>query len=145
MSCSMTYHSSLMAPQPLSSASIAVLRCDDPFEMNPTPLAQLFAEMPADEAEDIVCRVLEDIAARLDSLHIYRIAGGFDDILKPARRIAAVARQIGLKSVAVAAEHVACASEQKNGVAIGATSARLERAFDAAVSQVWNYQNFVKK
>jgi hypothetical protein len=135
---SMTHQSPLAAPLPLPSASIRVLRCADRFHMNPIPVQQLFAQMPAHEAEDIICRALEDIAGRLDGLHHARMAGVFSDIATPSRRIAAVARQIGLTTISDVAEHVACAADLQNNVALGATLARLERAFDMAVSHVWD-------
>ena len=47
-----------------------------------------------------------------------------------------------LTVVSDVAEHVAHAATSKNDVALGATLSRLERAFDAAVSNVWDYQKF---
>ena len=138
----MTYQTSIVASALPKSASVAVLRCNDHFAMNPDPLARLFSDMPAAEAEDIVCRVLEDIAQRLDVLHDLRLSGAFADVQTPARRVAAISLQIGLTTVATAAEHVACAASLRNGVALGATVARLERAFDAAVSEVWDFRSY---
>ena len=119
------------------------MRCHDPFVVDPAPLQRLFAEMPVLEAEDIICRVLEDIAQRLDNLQSLRMVGAFTDIHTPARRIAVVAEQIGLTAVAGAALHVVCSAEGQNAVALGATLARLERTFDMAVSHVWDFQNHV--
>jgi hypothetical protein len=138
----MTYQNTLLATMPMPSAAIAVLRCADRFQMNPTPVAGLFSEMPPHEAEGIICRALEDMASRLDQLHTARMAGDFDEIATPARRIGAVARQIGLTTLFDATEHLACAAQQKDTVAVGATLARLERAFDMAVSYVWDYQAY---
>jgi hypothetical protein len=110
--------------------------------MDPDPLRTLFAALPDDEAESIVCRALEDIAAKLDGLQNARTSGAFADITAPARRLAAVADQIGLTEVALVARHTATASDMQCGVALGATLARLERAFDAAVSHIWDFRHY---
>lgn len=141
----MTYHSPQTAFAPLPSASVAVLRCQDAFLMDPVPLISLFDEMGEPEAEALICRALEDIAQRLDRLQDSRSSGNFETVASPARRIAVIATQIGLTSIAVAADHVAVAACSQNGVALGATLARLERAFDAAVSEVWQFRQFDKR
>ena len=51
-----------------------------------------------------------------------------------------VGAQIGLTDVIEAAAHVARCAGQCDGVALSATVARLERAFDVAVTQVWRYR-----
>lgn len=110
--------------------------------MDAAPLSVIFAELPEHEAEHIVCRALEDVAGRLDALQAARRTGELDQICVPTRRIGAIALGIGLTDVASAADHVACAAEAGNGVAVGATMARLERAFDTAVSHVWDFRDF---
>lgn len=139
----MTYHSPLLAPAPARpTAHIAVLRCREEFNMEAAPLLTLFAALPDHEAEDIVCRALEDIATRLDVLQTSRTAGEIESIATPAKRIAAIADQIGLTEVSTVARHIAAASEMRCGVALGATLARLERAFDAAVSHIWDFRHY---
>lgn len=110
--------------------------------MDPAPLQTLFAALPDHEAENIVCRALEDIAAKLDRLQGARTIGAFDEISAPAKRLAAIADQIGLIEVALVARHTATASEMQCSVALGATLARLERTFDAAVSHVWDFRHY---
>lgn len=129
-----------LAPVPDTENDIIVLRCADPLHFDPSALNRLFAEKDPDEVEEVVCRVLEDIAMRLDMLQQGRSQSDFAAMCKPARRIATVAGQIGLTEVAIAAEHVITCLEQVDGVALEATLARLERGFDIAVSEVWNYR-----
>jgi hypothetical protein len=130
-----------LAPLPDPEADVIVLQCVDPQQFDPMPLDRLFAEKNVDEAEEVVCRVLEDIAMRLDMLQQGRDQSDFAVMFKPARRIGLVAVQIGLTEVSVAAEHVVKCLEQADGVALEATLARLERGFDVAVSEVWNYRS----
>ena len=137
----MTYHSPLLADPPArSTAAIAVLRCRDEFNMDPAPLKTLFAALPDHEAEDIVCRALEDIASRLNTMQTARSSGSFTEVATPAKRIAAVADQIGLTELSMVAAHTGRAADMACGVALGATMARLERSFDAAVSQIWDFR-----
>ena len=93
------------------------------------------------EAEEIVCRMLEDIAMRLDMLQGAKAEQTFSTMERPARRIAAIADQMGLTEVAVAGGHVLTCLAQRDGTGLDATMARLERGFDVAVSEVWEFRD----
>ncbi|PUB15472.1 hypothetical protein DFP92_10492 [Yoonia sediminilitoris] len=127
-----------VAPQ---EQDVVILRCPDQMHFDPAPLNRLFALKDAAEAEEVICRVLEDIALRLDMMQTDMAKSAFSKLVKPAARIAAVADQIGLTEVAIAAGHVSQCLEQRDGVALEATMARLERGFDVAVSEVWNFRD----
>lgn len=120
---------------------VVILRCSDQMHFDPAPLNRLFAVKDVAEAEEVICRVLEDIALRLDLMQTDMAKSAFAKLKKPAGRIAAVADQIGLKEVAMAANHVSTCLEQRDGVALEATMARLERGFDVAVAEVWNFRD----
>ena len=62
-------------------------------------------------------------------------------MLKPVQHIVFVAGQIGVVEVGVAATHVRSCLIQQDGVALDATMARLERGFDIAVNEVWNFRD----
>ena len=112
------FKASLPAPDP----DVVVLRCIDPLQFDPTALNELFAEKT------------------VDALQQGRDGSQFDQMFKPARRIGLIAEQIGLIEVAAAAGHVVNCLEQADGIALEATLARLERGFDVAVSEIWNYR-----
>ena len=105
---------------------------------DPVPLQKLYGRVLPQEAEDQICRFLEDIALRLDQLQRGLAARDPDMMLRPARRIALAARMMGLVAVADSASAVRNCAMADDGVALGATMARLERAFDLAVNEVWN-------
>lgn len=126
----------------LAASAVTFLRCQSPMVLDPEPIQQILALKGEADGEAMVCRVLEDIAMRLDVLQAARIAHSFDQIAKPSRRIIRVSAQIGLTDVTQSASHVALAAAQKDGVALSATLARLERAFDVAVSEVWRYRDY---
>lgn len=140
----MKHFTPLMGPVAATDThpDVVVLRCPDQLHFDPVPLIRLFAEKDATEAEDMVCRILEDIARRLDGLQEGLADFDYAGMLKPARRIGLIADQIGLTEVSVAAYHVVTCLCQRDNVAVEATLARLERAFDIAVSEVWNFRDY---
>lgn len=120
---------------------VVVLHQADQLQLDPGPLTRLFAEKQPMEAEDVLCQALEVIAVQLDRIQSVRNARKFDELNAPTRRVALVAAKIGLTEVALAAEHVANCVQQRNGVALDATIARLERGFDVAVTDVWSFRS----
>lgn len=108
---------------------------------DPSPMVRLFCERDTSEAEQIVCRMLEDIALRLDMLQDARNSYAFEKMDRPAARIAVVADQIGLREVSIAAGHLRKIVAQQDDIALDAILARLERGFDIAVSEVWNFRD----
>ncbi len=126
-------------PGPASDAShdVVSLACQDQMHFDPAPLTRIFAERDAEAAEEFVCRMLEDIAMRLDMLQRAMAENAFAQMDRPAQRIGVVADQMGLTEVSVAVDHVRNCLVQQDAVALDATMARLERSFDFAVSEVW--------
>lgn len=120
---------------------VTYLRCLDVANLDPEPIYEIFAKKGAVYVEAMICKILEDIAYKLDALQSANRAHQFEGILRPARRISIIASQLGLTDVKHGAEHVAVAAQQEDGVALSATIARLERAFDVAVSEVWRYRD----
>jgi len=130
-------------PEPTLPATrdVVVLSCPNLLHFDVAPISRLFSSKPQDEAEEIVCRMLEDIAHRLDAMQRAVAGRNLSEIDRPARRVEMVAERIGLMEVAVAAGHVRICVAQEDGVALEATMARLERGFDVAVSEIWNFRD----
>lgn len=130
-------------PGPASdpSTDVIMLACQHQMHFDPSPLVQLFAERDMHAAEEIVCRMLEDIAMRLDMLQRGLAAHEFSKMERPAMRIGVVADHIGLTEVSIAAGHVCACLAQEDAIALDATMARLERGFDMAVTEVWNFRD----
>lgn len=139
----MKHDTCLLAPMPVTKPVVTVLNCPASLRLDPEPLVQIFADQGEVAAEETVCRALEDLARRINDLQSPRERSAFDEIGKPVHRIAAIAGQIGLIEVSIAAESVAQAAKQKDGIALEATMARLERGFDSAISQVWNFSALI--
>jgi len=124
-----------------AAPEIIVLPCQHQSFFDPSPLVRLFAERDGDEAEAIVCRMLEDIATRLDIMQRSMAAHAFTKMHRPAVRIGVVADQIGLTEVSVSVGHVCACIAQKDWIALDATMARLERSFETAVTEVWTFRD----
>ena len=132
----------LHAIPPKSDApQVAMLRCSVEARIDPLPYQSLVGQRGTSEAEEIVCRVLEDIALRLDLLQLAMSDHSFLEIAKQARRVQQVALGIGLTDVQKIAMNAAISAEQQDGIAVHATIARLERSFDVAVTEIWNLRD----
>ena len=107
-------------------------------DFDPRPIKRLCERMPLHEAEDQICRLLEDIALRLEQLQRGLAARDLKVMAPAARRVALTGRQMGLLEVADSAQHVGRCLATNDGVALQAVMARLERAFDVAVNEAWN-------
>ena len=133
----MTYQNPKPLPTTGTVSTVTVLRCRDQFDLDPAPVLAFAETHTCAQSEEMICRALEDIATRLDRLQAARVAGGFDQMCSPARRIGVIAGGLGLVDVGHAAHHVRIAAETGNVVAVAATLARLERCFDAGISGIW--------
>lgn len=121
-------------------SSVTVLQFKGRLRLDPDPLADIYASQGEDVAEDMVCRTLADLANRITDIQTLHERSAFAELPLPARRIAAIAGQIGLTEVSIAAAHLGNAAAQNNGIAIEATLSRLERCFDLAMTEVWSFQ-----
>lgn len=127
---------------PLSNQRhVAALRYPVEAQIDPLPFQSLVGQRGSAESEEIVCRVLEDVALRLDLLQLALTDHTFPEIAKQARRIQQIALGIGLTDVQTIAMNAAVAAEQADGIAVHATIARLERSFDVAVTEIWNLRD----
>ncbi|SHF41656.1 hypothetical protein SAMN05444339_1067 [Loktanella atrilutea] len=121
---------------------VTILECTRNPAMDPGPLSEIYKDLGDTAAEETICRALEDLAIRLTRLHDVRAIAGFDELARQSGRMAAVAQGIGLTEVAAAARHVGICARQRDGIALEATLSRLERGFDHAIGQVWDFRDF---
>lgn len=129
-------------PVPSDFAEVIVLPRLNLRPSEADPIGHLSTDIDVDrlKAEDVMCRMLEDVAAQLDLLQHSRTRHDFQAMRRPSRRIKMVATHLGLTELGLAAGHVCQAAQQRDGIALDATMARLERGFDMAVSEVWNFR-----
>ncbi|MBQ2261255.1 MAG: hypothetical protein II336_07810 [Loktanella sp.] len=118
-----------------------ILRCHDKLQLDQFVLARACAGQSPYAAEQMLCRILENIAYWLNVLQDGLTANCLEPCKKAARRIGLVAGQIGLTGLADAAGHVTACLQTHDHVALAATAERLERTFDLAVAEVWNFRD----
>lgn len=109
--------------------------------LNSDRLNDLYAQLGQHAAEDVVCRALEEMAARLSHIEKSYRGGAWDDLRKNARGLGAIADQLGITMLTKVARDVKSCVEVGDQVAIAATVARLVRVGESSLTEVWDMQD----
>lgn len=104
-------------------------------------LQALFVQLGEVEAENVVCRAIEELAVRLAHCERLWRTGETDDLRKCARSLAAIADQIGMSTLTRASRDLTNAIDSADGPAIGATLFRLIRTGERSLTAVWDLQD----
>lgn len=92
-------------------------------------------------AEDVVCRALEELAARLSHTERCYRELRFEDMRKSARSLIAISEQIGMQLLADVARDVTSCIDSGDGTALSATLSRLLRIGESSLSEIWDVQD----
>ncbi len=92
-------------------------------------------------AEDVVCRALEELAARLSHTERCYREARLPDMRKSARSLIAIAEQVGMQLLANVARDVTLCVDDGDQIAVAATLARLLRIGEHSLSEVWHTQD----
>ncbi|WP_116134991.1 hypothetical protein [Tropicimonas sp. IMCC34043] len=111
---------------------------DEQLRLDSDNLDLLVTQLGAREAENVLYKALDDLARRLCDLSALHRAGHWLQLAGTARRMAAIARPIGLGLLARVACDVAWNAECGDTVALAATLSRLERIGDHSFAELWN-------
>lgn len=110
----------------------------EPVKLDHARLGALYSELGPEQADDLVCRALEELALRLAQLgHAYR-EGRNKDLHKGARLLAAIADQLGMSTTAQVARDVTRCLDMADPVALAAVVARLLRSGERSLLAVWD-------
>lgn len=121
--------------------SITQLNPREPIAVDRDRLGALYVELGETSAEDIVCRAMEELALRMSHCtRLYRI-GDMANLRKSARSLIAIAEQIGMGGLAIAAEAVTDCVDRNDRVALAATLTRLMRTGEGSLTAVWELQD----
>ena len=129
-----------LTPVPSPNADVVALQSRRADHFDPTPLVRLAADLAPHVVDEVICEMLEGLAGCLERLRELLAQGEIDSMHRPAGRLSALARDLGMIEVGRASHHVRDCLLQHNLVALDATMARLERGFDVAVSEVWSFR-----
>lgn len=120
---------------------IITLAQNETVRLDQDRLGELYAQLGEAGAEDVVCRAMEELAARLSHCdRLYR-QEQLADLRKSARSMVAIADQIGMHAVARVALDVTDCIDDGDRVAIGATFARLLRISERSLTAIWDIQD----
>ncbi len=114
------------------------LRPDEPVLLERDRLTALYASLGAVQAEEIVCRAMEELAMRLALMERAYAAGEMLALAKGARGLVAIAGQVGMTSLARVATDVSICAARKDAPALGAALSRLMRISDRSLTAVWD-------
>ena len=107
------------------------------MRLDPQRLDALFDQLGETGAEDIVCRALEELAARLSHAERCYREDRIADMRKSSRSLIAIADQVGMSLLARVAGHVTASIDQCDHVALAATFARLLRIGERSLCEIW--------
>jgi hypothetical protein len=120
---------------------VTILKQNERVWLDRDRLGALYAELGESGAEDMVCRAMEEISARLaHASRLFREGQGAD-LRKNLRSLAAIAEQIGLRMLAQVARDVIGCIDAGDSNGMAATLSRLLRIGDRSLTEVWNLQD----
>ena len=117
------------------------LRLDEPVRLEQDRLEELYASVGEAQAEEIICRAMEELAMRLALMERAYAAGDPAPIAKSARGLVRIAEQVGMTKLARVSADVADCALSRDMTALGATLARLMRISDRSLTAVWDSGN----
>ncbi|WP_306115874.1 MULTISPECIES: hypothetical protein [unclassified Roseovarius] len=120
---------------------VTTLRHDEVVRVNPDRLEELYRQLGETGAEDVVCRALEELAARLSHTERCFREMRHHDMRKSARSLVAIAEQIGMSLLAQVALDVTICIDAGDKIALSATMARLLRIGERSLTQIWDLQD----
>ncbi|MFT6090320.1 hypothetical protein [Sulfitobacter sp. CW3] len=104
-------------------------------------LGTLYKQLGATDAEDVVCRAMEELALRISHCdRLYRTSDWLE-LRKNSRSLIAIAEQVGLQKLAAVAHDVMQSVDQNDEVAIAATLTRLVRVGERSLTAIWDTQD----
>ncbi len=120
---------------------VAVLNRVEPVRVDPDRLAELWDKLGAHEAEDVVCRAMEELAVRLSFTERQFRHGKYAEMRKSARALMVISDRIGMTLLSrVAGDVIACADDDDE-IALSAVLARLIRTGERSLTAIWDMQD----
>lgn len=117
------------------------IRMKETVHVDQDRLAALYAELGETDAEDVVCRAMEELALRLSHCSRLFNASNQTELRKCARSLIAIADQIGMHVLSRVAGDVISAIDSADAPATAATLARLIRIGEQSLTAIWDLQD----
>lgn len=122
------------------SDHVAVLPREEAVRVDRARLEELCARIGEAEAEELVCRAMEELAVRLSFTERQFRQGKRAEMRQSARALATIADRLGMPVLArVAGDVIGCA-DRRDEIATAAVVARLVRVGERSLSAIWDMQ-----
>lgn len=120
---------------------MTLLKQDEAVGLNAARLEELYVQLGEVGAENVACRALEELAARLSHTERCYREGRSMDLRKSARSLVAISDQIGMQMLSRVAGDVTICADSGDSVALAATLSRLLRIGERSLSEIWDMQD----
>ncbi len=122
-------------------AILAVLRHEEGISVDAERLVAIYCGRPKRDAEEVLQRGIEDLAARVTDIQRHFDEGEREAIVRSARSAARMAQKLGMTSFSAVACDFIAATEAADRPAQAATLARLLRIVDRSVTAIWDLRD----
>lgn len=112
---------------------VTVLRPKDQLRQNAEPVAALYRDLGTAQAEQIIMRVLGELALTMSGLAAQVRAHEMQDLARPLRRLQRMSDQLGLISLAQVAGDLQLCLDRRDDTAFAAIWARLLRVAERSL------------
>ncbi|WP_375174371.1 hypothetical protein [Pseudooceanicola sp.] len=119
---------------------VRVLAQEEDVLLDPDRLQSLYDQLGDVEAEDVVCRAMEELAIRLSLVERLYRQDRRAEMRKAARSLTGIAEQIGMDTLCRVAGDVIYCIDAHDPVALAATLSRLLRTGERSLSEIWDLQ-----
>ena len=109
--------------------------------LDPDRLGALYRQLGPANAEDVICRAVEELAVRLAQCDTLWHRGDWSGLRKSVRSLGAISDQVGMNALSRVARDVIQSLDMNDQVATAATLARLLRVGERSLTAVWDLQD----
>ena len=122
-------------------AEVTILAQSEAVRVDSEKLEALYRQLGDTNAENIVCRAMEELAVRLSRIERLYREGRADEMRKAARLIMAISEQVGMPVLTRVAGDVIGCIDLGDHTALAAVLARLIRAGERSLTEIWDLQD----
>ncbi|WP_299027120.1 hypothetical protein [uncultured Sulfitobacter sp.] len=122
-------------------SEIIPIRMSEQIQLDQVRLGALYAQLGETGAESVVCRAMEELAARMAQCDTLWRARNRTQLRKNARSLIAIADQIGMHRLAQVAADVTTSIDAEDEVAVAATLSRMLRIGERSLSAIWSMED----
>lgn len=109
--------------------------------LNAEQLELLYTKLGEDEADNVLCRAMEEMAIRVKQSKKLYAAGATLELRRTIRSLITIADQVGLNTLSRVSDDVITCIDMNDWVALGATFSRLLRNSDQSLTAIWDMQD----